>query len=88
MMFTSLANRNYRWFWLAQVAGFAALMMGMVARSWLVWTISGSAFAIGVVSFTFGLPLLLLAVFGGAVVDKVPKRGLLIVTQIHAFPVF
>ncbi len=79
--FTSLRNRNYLWYWLGQVAFFAGLQMNIVARGWLVWIMTRSAFDIGIVSFAFGVPILLFSVFGGAIADRVRKRNLLIVTQ-------
>ncbi|MDY6918559.1 MAG: MFS transporter [Chloroflexota bacterium] len=59
--------------------------MNIVARGWLVWELTGSAMKLGVVSFAFGLPVLLFSFFGGAIADRVPKRNMLVVTQLcHA----
>lgn len=79
--FHSLRTRNYLWFWLSLLASFAALQMNLIARSWLVWELTGSAFYIGIVSFAFGVPLFLFSLFGGAIADRVPKRNLLISTN-------
>lgn len=84
--FASLANRNYLWYWIGQIAAFTGLHMGLVARGWLVWTMTRSELAIGIVSFAFGLPMFLFSVFGGAIVDRMAKRNLLISTQ--AFQAF
>lgn len=80
--FASLRNRNYLWYWLGQIAAFTGLQMGIIARGWLVWTMTGSELAIGIVSFVFGVPILLFTAFGGVVADRVVKRNLLIGTQI------
>jgi MFS family permease len=80
--FTSLKNRNYRWFWLSMLLSFSALMMQNLARGWLVYEMTSSPFALGMVSAAWGLPMLLLAIYGGAVTDRVNKRNLLIITQI------
>lgn len=79
--FSSLKNRNYRWFWLAMLLSFSGLMMQNLARGWLVYEITSSPFALGMVSAAWGVPMLLLSIFGGAVTDRVNKRNLLIVTQ-------
>jgi len=79
--FASLRNRNYLWYWLGQITAFTGLHMGLVARGWLIWTMTGSELAIGVVSFAFGIPMLLFSVFGGAIADRMMKRNLLIATQ-------
>lgn len=79
--FTSLKIRNFLWFWLAVITGFAGLQMNIVARSWLVWELTGSAFKLGMVAFAFGLPVLLFSLIGGAIADRVRKRNLLVITQ-------
>lgn len=79
--FSSLKNRDYRWFWIAMLAGFSGLMMQNLARGWLVYELTSSAFALGMVSAAWGVPMLLLAIFGGAVTDRVNKRNLLVVSQ-------
>ena len=80
--FASLHNRNFLWYWLGQIASFMGLQMGIVARGWLVWIMTGSELYIGIVSFAFGLPILLFSLFGGAIADKLPKRNLLIGAQL------
>ena len=80
--FASLRNRDYLWFWIGQIAAFSGLHMALIARGWLVWTMTRSAFDIGVVSFAFGIPVLLFSVFGGAIADRMVKRNLLIITQV------
>jgi MFS family permease len=83
--FTSLRSRDYLRFWLALLAGFTGLQMNIVARGWLVWELTESALKIGVVSFAFGVPILLFSLFGGAIADRMPKRNLLVITQVcHA----
>ena len=79
--FTSLGNRNYLWYWLGQIASFTGLQMNIVARGWLVWIMTNSAFDVGMVSFAFGVPIFLFSLFGGAIADRVSKRNLLITTQ-------
>ena len=80
--FTSLKNRHYRWFWLGMLASFAAIHLQIVARNWLVYEMTGSALALGIVIAAWGFPILLLSLYGGAVADRVKKRDLLIVTQV------
>jgi len=80
--FTSLKNRNYRWFWLSMILSFSALMMQNLARAWLVYELTSSPFALGMVSAAWGVPMLLLAIYGGVVTDRVNKRNLLVITQV------
>jgi MFS family permease len=80
--FTSLKNRHYRWFWLGMLASFIGIHLQLVARNWLVYEMTGSALVLGIVIAAWGLPILLLSLYGGAIADRVKKRDLLIVTQV------
>lgn len=80
--FTSLKNRHYRWFWLGMLASFMGIHLQLVARNWLVYEMTGSALVLGIVIAAWGLPILLLSLYGGAVADRLKKRDLLIVTQV------
>jgi len=80
--FTSMRNRNYRWLWLSTLCFFGGLQMQVVARGWLVYEMTGSPFALGMVSAAFGVPLLLFSLYGGTIADRVPKRNLIMFSQI------
>ncbi|MDY6893013.1 MAG: MFS transporter [Chloroflexota bacterium] len=79
--FSSLENPNYRWYWISLLASFAAMQMQVVVRGWLVYDMTDSAIALGWVSAGFGIPILLFSLYGGAIVDRMDKRKLLIITQ-------
>ena len=79
--FSSLENHSYRWFWFSSIASYAGMQMQIVVRGWLVYDMTDSALALGLVSFGVGVPLLLFSLFGGAIVDRVDKRNLLITSQ-------
>ena len=79
--FASLRNRHYRWLWLSSIAFFGGMQMQIVANSWLVYELTNSAFALGMVSAAVGLPLLLFSLLGGAVTDRAAKRNLIILSQ-------
>jgi len=80
----SLRHRNFRLLFfgtsLSQIGDFVQAM----AQSWLVWTLTGSPFLLGLVGFAQALPRLFLGAVGGAIVDRVPRRRLLLSTQILA----
>ena len=81
----SLKNRNFRFLWLSMFASHNAMQMQMVANGWLVYTMTGSALALGLVSAGWGIPIVLLSLYGGAVADRVLKRNLLLVGQTIMF---
>jgi MFS family permease len=61
---------------------FTAINLQLVARNWLVYEMTDSQKAVGWVSFAYGLPILFLSLYGGAVSERVSKRSLLIWTQV------
>jgi MFS family permease len=77
----SLKNRYFRRLWLGMFASINAMQMAGIAGSWLVYTLTESPFALGLVSAAQGAPLILLSLFGGAIADRVRKRNLLLLTQ-------
>ena len=83
--FSSLRNQNYRWFWLGILGSFNAMQMQTVAQGWLVYEMTDSPLALGIVSAAWGLPVLLFSLFGGVIVDRMEKRNLLIITQSSIF---
>ena len=79
--FSSLENRDYRFYWLGLLASSTGQQMQLVVRGWLVYELTDSALALGLVSASAGVPILLFSLYGGVIVDRVDKRKLLIVTQ-------
>jgi len=79
--FSSLENRTYRLYWMSLLASFSAQQMHLVIRGWLVYELTDSALALGLISAGAGVPILLFSLYGGVIVDRVNKRKLLIVTQ-------
>jgi len=79
--FVSLKNRDFRWFLFSLLGFFNGMQMGMVAQGWLVYTMTNSAMALGIVSAGWGITLVLFSLFGGVVADRMPKRTLMIITQ-------
>jgi len=55
--------------------------MQNVAQSWLVWELTRSPLAIGVVAFCDSIPRLLVGALGGAIADRFDRRRVLMVTQ-------
>jgi MFS family permease len=80
--FTSLSVPNYRRYFTGQLVSLTGNWMQIVAEMWLILSLTGSGLALGVTSALQFLPFLLFGAFGGLLADRLPKRKLLIVTQI------
>jgi MFS family permease len=82
--FRSLRHRNFQLYFSGQLISVAGTWMQAVAQAWLVYEISHSDLTLGIVGFASAIPALIILPWGGVVVDQVPKRALLIVTQASA----
>jgi MFS family permease len=78
----ALESRGFRLFWGGQMVSLTGTWIQSVAQQWLVLELTGSAFKLGLVTTVQFTPLLLLALVGGAVADRMPKRDLLLATQV------
>jgi MFS family permease len=53
----------------------------MIAEMWVVLSLTGSGLAVGATTALQFLPMLIFGAHGGLIADRVPKRGLLMLTQ-------
>ncbi|MBE0480301.1 MAG: MFS transporter [Dehalococcoidia bacterium] len=83
--FSSLSIADYRWYWFSTLGAFTAMQMSLFVQGLLIFELTNSAVALGLVSAAFGVPMLLFSLWGGAVVDRADKRNVLIVTQALSF---
>ena len=81
---SALRHRNFQLYIGGQLISLAGTWMQIIAQGWLVYAISGSELALGVVGFAAAIPVLIISLWGGVIVDRVPKRRRLVMTQIGA----
>lgn len=81
--FASLSVRNYRVYASGGIVSNTGTWMGRTAQDWVVLTMltDNSATALGIVTGLQFLPMMALAPWAGSVIDRVPKRALLMVSQ-------
>ena len=79
--FAALRHRNFRLWFLGQTLSMIGTWMQSVAQGWLVYDLTGSDFALGVISFIGTLPTLFLMLPAGALADRIPRRRVLLFTQ-------
>ncbi len=80
-VFPALSNRNFRLYFFGQLVSLIGTWLQIVAEGFLVFQITHSAFYVGAVAALATLPTLVLALFGGVIVDRLPKRNILFFTQ-------
>jgi len=80
-MFRALRYRNYRLFFIGQGISLIGTWMQQVAISWLVYSLTNSAFLLGVVAFSGLISTFLLTPFAGVLVDRLDRHRILVITQ-------
>jgi len=79
--FPAFQSANFRRYFPGQVVSMIGTWIQMVAQGWLVLEITGSAFDVGLAAAASTLPTLFLSLLGGVVVDRYPRRTILLWTQ-------
>lgn len=73
---------NYRLYFIGQLTSLLGTWMQTVAQGWLVYDLTHSPWLLGLTTFVGQIPILFGSLLGGALADWLPKRNLLIATQI------
>ncbi|MBI4336675.1 MAG: MFS transporter [Chloroflexi bacterium] len=80
--FESLQVSSYRIYWSSMFLSFALFQMQMMARSWFMYDLTHKGVLLGLLNLASAVPMLTLSLFGGALADRIPKRTLLLSTQL------
>jgi MFS family permease len=79
--FPAFSHRNFRLFFMGQCISLIGTWMQNIGQQLLVQQLTGSPLKLGVVTAVQFLPMLLFALFAGTLVDRFPKRTVLLITQ-------
>ncbi len=77
----ALRSRHYRLFVAGQLISLVGTWMQMVAQSWLIYRMTGSAALLGLLGFAGQIPVFVLAPLGGVIADRVSRHRVLVTTQ-------
>ena len=80
-VFKAFQYRDYRLMWIGACASSIGTWMQKVAQSWLVLTISGSPFLLGLDAFLGEIPIFLFSLVGGVIADRIDRRRVLLASQ-------
>ena len=78
---SALKSPNFRLYFAGQLVSLSGTWMQNVAQGFLVFKLTRSELWLGIVACAAGLPLILLAPVAGVVVERVPRRTLMMFTQ-------
>jgi MFS family permease len=79
--FPALRHRNFRLFWFGQCISLIGSWMQNIGQSWLVLELTHSALKLSIVTMLQFIPMMVFSLYAGTLVDRFPKRNMLIVTQ-------
>lgn len=74
-------HRDFALYWVGQCVSQVGTFVELTATTYLLYAITGSPVLLGIGGLVRGLPILLLALFGGALADRIDRKRLLLVTQ-------
>jgi MFS family permease len=77
----ALRYPNFRLYFIGQLVSLSGTWMQTVAQGWLIFNLTKSELWLGVVACAAGLPSLILSPFAGVLVDRIPRRKILLVSQ-------
>ena len=80
-VFSALRYREYRLFWLGAVFSNLGIWALMAGRLWLMHDLTGSPLMLGIMTISNTGPVLLLAMWGGVVADRVNRLKLMTFTR-------
>ena len=79
--FPALHHRNFRLFWFGQCISLIGSWMQNIGQSWLVLELTHSALKLSIVTMLQFIPMMAFSLYAGTLVDRFPKRNMLIITQ-------
>jgi MFS family permease len=79
--FHALTHKNYRYYWTGQCVSLIGTWTQNIGQSWLVLSLTGSPFLLGLVGTIQFLPITVFSLFAGVIIDKFSKKKILLITQ-------
>jgi MFS family permease len=79
---TILRAGPFRRYMMGESISTTGTWMQVMADSWVLTTLTHSAFVMGLANFAAGVPVLLLMMYGGSIADRFEKRNILLLTQV------
>ncbi len=79
--FSSFKNSVYRIYFIGMLGQMVGMNMQMIARSLLIYRLTGSPAILGAMSLAAAIPMVSLSLFGGVIADRVQKKYVMLLGQ-------
>ncbi len=80
----ALSNAEFRRVFVGNMAFFLGMGGQSVVRPWIAYELTDSPFALGIIAGGMAIPMFFLSPLGGALADRVERRGLIVFAQLLA----
>lgn len=79
--FVSLKHNNFRYYWIGMCISLIGTWMQNIAQPWLAYSLTNSPLLLSLIGILQFTPVLMFSLFAGVIIDKFPKKKILIFTQ-------
>ncbi len=79
--FHAFRYRDFRLMWCGAFTSTVGTWMQTISQAWLVFSLTGSPFYLGLIAFLGEAPIMLFSILGGAAADRIDRRKLLLGSQ-------
>ncbi|MBN2545331.1 MAG: MFS transporter [Spirochaetes bacterium] len=83
--FAALKHINFRLYWIGFCISVIGTWMQGIAQPWLAYSLTNSPFLLSLVGVVQTVPVFLLTIFAGVILDRYPRKKILLITQSVAF---
>ena len=81
-IFDALRITSYRKYWMGLIVLFFASQLQGTAQAWLAFELTNSPLKLTLVMAMQSVPMFLLSMYSGVIIDRIQKRDVIVVTQI------
>jgi len=79
--FIALRHKNFRYYWIGMCVSLIGTWMQNAAQPWLALNLTNSPFLVSLIVALQFTPALLFSLFAGVIIDKIPKKSIILCTQ-------
>lgn len=77
---SSFRFRGFRWYWLGNTVTHITFLLQGIVLGWSILMITDSAFQVGLVAFTYGLPLLIVSPLAELFADSCSRSAIIFIS--------
>jgi len=81
-IFDALKITSYRKYWAGLMVIFLGAQLQSAAQAWLAYQITDSPLKLTLVMAMQSIPMFLLSMYSGVIIDRIQKRNVIVITQV------